>query len=108
MMEELYKCATIVCSQVLHYLGPMHQVHNNENDYAWQPKGLEGTKQVLANTGRRRLNIIGAINPVNLQPTVLLTEDNCCAEVIEAFLEEVKIQYCEAKTICIILGNAKY
>lgn len=28
--------------------------------------------------------------------------------MIEAFLEEVKIQYCEAKTICIILDNAKY
>jgi transposase len=108
MMDDLYNCASNDSSQVMLYLDPMHQVHNNENDYAWQSKGLKGTKQVLANTGRRRLNIIGAINPVNLQPTVLLTEDNCCAEVIEAFLEEVKIQYCEAKTICIILDNAKY
>jgi transposase len=108
MMEELYKCASNDSSQVLLYLDPMHQVHNNENDYAWQLKGLKGTKQVFANTGRRRLNVIGAINPVSLQPTVLLTEDNCCAEVIEAFLEEVKIQYSEAKTICIILDNAKY
>lgn len=72
MMEELYKCASNDSDQVLLYLDPMHQVHNNENDYAWQPKGLKGTKQVLANTGRRRLNIIEAINPVNLSTNYLI------------------------------------
>ena len=108
MMDELYACATNDQEQVLLFLDPMHQVHNNENDYAWQLKGLEGTKQVLANTGRKRLNIIGAINPVTLQPTIILTEENCSAEVIEAFLEEVKIQYNQAKTICVILDNARY
>lgn len=107
-MEDLYACATNDQEQVLLFLDPMHQIHNNENDYAWQLKGLEGTKQVLANTGRKRLNIIGAINPVTLQPTIILTEENCSAEVIEAFLEEVKIQYDQAKTICIILDNARY
>ena len=108
MMEDLYTCAKNDEEQVLLFLDPMHQIHNNENDYAWQPKGVEGTKQVLANTGRKRLNIIGAINPVSLEPTILLTEDNCSAEVIEAFLEEIKKQYNKAKTICIILDNARY
>ncbi len=108
MMEDLYTCASNDDEQVLLFLDPMHQIHNNENDYAWQLKGLEGTKQVLANTGRKRLNIIGAINPVSLQPTILLTEENCSAEVIEAFLEEIKKQYNKAKTICIILDNARY
>ena len=108
MMEDLYTCASNDDEQVLLFLDPMHQIHNNENDYAWQPKGLEGTKQVLANTGRKRLNIIGAINPVSLQPTILLTEENCSAEVIEAFLEEIKKQYNKAKAICIILDNARY
>ena len=107
-MEDLYKCASNDQEQVLLFLDPMHQVHNNENDYAWQLKGLKGTKQVLANTGRKRLNIIGAINPVSLEPTIITTEENCSAEVIEAFLAEVKIQYNYAKTICIILDNARY
>jgi hypothetical protein len=85
----------------------MHQIHNNENDYAWQPTGIQGTKKVLANTGRKRLNIIGAINPVSFEPTIMLTEENCCAEVIEAFLGEVKKQYINATDICIILDNAR-
>jgi transposase len=107
-MDQLYKCACSNDKEILLYLDPMHQIHNNENDYAWQFKGFGGTKQVLANTGRRRLNIIGAVNPVSFKSTILLTEENCCAEVIEAFLEEVKAQYSEATTICIILDNARY
>jgi transposase len=107
-MQELYGCACNNTKEVLLYLDPMHQIHNNENDYAWQLRGLKGTKKVLANTGRKRLNIIGAINPVSFEPTVMLTEENCCAEVIEAFLEEVKKQYADATTICIILDNARY
>jgi len=107
-MEQLYGCACNDTKEVLLYLDPMHQIHNNENDYSWQPTGVEGTKKVLANTGRKRLNIIGAINPVTFKPTILLTEENCCAEVIEAFLDEVKKQYCDATAICIILDNARY
>jgi transposase len=107
-MEQLYDCALNDAEEVLLYLDPMHQIHNNENDYAWQPIGLKGTKKVLANTGRKRLNIIGAINPVSFKPTIMLTEENCCAEVIDAFLEEIKKQYDTATTICIILDNARY
>ena len=38
----------------------------------------------------------------------MLTEENCCAEVIEAFLGEIKNQYLNATRICIILDNARY
>ena len=107
-MDQLYQCACNDDKEVLLFLDPMHQIHNNENDYAWQPIGLVGTKQVLANTGRKRLNIIGAVNPVTFEPTIMLTEENCCAEVIEAFLTEIKNQYVNATFICIILDNARY
>jgi transposase len=93
---------------VLLFADPVHQVHNNENDYCWQLRGAPNTKTALANTGRRRLNIIGAINPLTLQPTALLMEDNCCEEAIVAFLEEIKKQYVSATTICIVLDNARY
>lgn len=44
--------------QALLLLEPMHQVHNNENEYCWQIKGK-------ANTARRRLNVIGAVHATN-------------------------------------------
>jgi len=108
LLKSLYQAAQHYNDEVLLFIDPVHQVHNNENDYCWQFKGRCHTKTALANTGRRRLNIIGAINPVTLQPTAMLIEDNCCEEVIVAFLEEIKKQYSSATTICIILDNARY
>lgn len=108
LLKDLFCAAQCYSSEVLLFADPVHQVHNNENDYCWQSKGKDKTKTAFANTGRRRLNIIGALNPVNLQPTVMLTEENCCVEVMEAFLEEIKNQYSAATSICIILDNAKY
>ena len=109
--EILYQLHDIALSndkEVLLFADPVHQIHNNENGYCWQLKGKDSTKTVLSNTGRRRLNIIGAINPVTLEPTILLTEENCCSEVIEVFLEEIRKQYKQATTICLVLDNARY
>lgn len=86
----------------------MHQIHNVENDYASQEIGKAGIKEIPSNTGRRRLNVIGAINPVTMNPTILLEEENCNAESIVRLLEAIKKQYSQAETICIILDNARY
>jgi len=87
---------------------PMHQTHNNENGYLWQIKGKDGTKVVPSNTGRRRLNILGAVNMVNLDIVPFITEENCNKETIKVFLDEVKKTYQQAKRITIFLDNARY
>ena len=99
---------TVDTENVALFLDPMHQIHNSETGYSWQIRGKEGTKTILANTGRRRLNIIGALNPVDLQTVTLLTEDNCDQEMIKAFLDQVKKTYPDAPKITIFLDNAKY
>jgi transposase len=107
-LESLYDCAIGNDKEVLLFSDPMHQIHNVENDYAWQQMGKAGTKEICSNTGRRRLNIIGAINPVTMQPTILLEEENCNADSIVRLLEAIKKQYNQAETICLILDNARY
>ena len=87
---------------------PMHQIHNNENGYMWQLRGAEGTAQIPSNSGRRRLNIIGAINPHTLTPTTLLIEGSCDKEVIIAFLELIKQDYPQTRSITVVLDNAAY
>ena len=87
---------------------PMHQIHNNENDYMWQFRGAAGAVQIPSNTGRRRLSIIGAINPQTLIPTTFLIEVSCDKEVIIAFLELIKQDYRETSTITVLLDNATY
>lgn len=108
LMESLYECALRNEQEVLLFSDPMHQVHNVETDYAWQEIGKAGTKEIASNTGRRRLNIIGAINPVNMQPTILLEEENCNAASIVRLLEAVRKQYNQAEAICLVLDNARY
>lgn len=95
-------------NEILLFLDPVHQMHNNENGYSWQKKGKAGTKKVLSNTGRRRLNIIGALNPVKIAMTTLITECKCDREVIKALFKEIKKDYPEDVKINLILDNASY
>ena len=92
----------------VYFLDPVHQVHNNANDYAWQYKGAKGTKQVKSNTGRRRLNIIGALEPLTLEPIIILTEANCNKELMVSYLTHIREENKDAGIIYIILDNAGY
>ena len=92
----------------VYFLDPMHQVHNNTNDFGWQPIGAKGTKQVKANTGRRRLNIIGALDPITLLPLIILTESNCNKEFMISYLTYIREQNLSVNKIYVILDNAGY
>lgn len=108
MLDEVEKAKESNGDLVVLNFDPMHQTHNNENGYEWQGKGSEGTKEVKSNTGRRRLNILGAINMASLDIVPFLTEENCHKETIKVFLDEVKKTYPKAKEIKIFLDNARY
>ena len=90
------------------FLDPTHQVHNTVNGYCWQKIGKNNTKIVYSNSGRKRVNIIGAINAITHKPTTIITEDNCDKEMIKMFLTQIKKDYPDAKTIYIFLDNARY
>lgn len=78
------------------------------NGYCWQEKGKANTKVIFSNSGRRRINVIGAINALTYKPTTLLTEDNCDKEMIKVFLDEIKKDYPKADKIYMFLDNARY
>lgn len=89
-------------------MDPTHQVHNTDNSYCWQDKGKAGTKIILSNSGRKRINIIGAINAITRKPTTLITEDNCDKEMIKCLLGEIRKDYQDAGRIYAFLDNARY
>ena len=74
----------------------------------WQFRGAEGNVHLPPNAGRRRLSIIGAINPQTLIPTTFLIEVSCDKEGIIAFLELIKQDYRETSTITVLPDNATY
>jgi len=108
MLQEVERAKESHGDYVVLNFDPMHQTHNNENGHLWQIKGKEGTRQVRSNTGRRRLNILGALNLVDLDIVPFITEENCHKETIKVFLREVRKTYPKAKNITIFLDNARY
>lgn len=62
-----------------------------------------------ANSGRRRINVIGALNAVTRRPVTLVTEANCDQETMMVFLGEVRKEYPDpAETLHLFLDNARY
>ncbi len=94
---------------ILFFADPTHPTHNSENGKKWQMKGRAHTINVPSNSGRKRLTILGALNPLTLRPTILMTEDNCDTLMAEAFLEQLREEYPNRKIpLVVLLDNAKY
>ena len=94
---------------ILFFADPTHPTHNSENGRKWQLRGRKHTIHVASNSGRKRLTILGALNPLTLRPTMLLIEDNCDTLMTEAFLEQLRLEYPDRKIpLVVLLDNAKY
>lgn len=92
---------------VLIFFDPCHLQHNVINGKMWQIKGEKGTLRIKTNTGRQRINILGAFDFTNFKPIISLTEDRCNSIKIVEFFEKIKQQY-PNKEIVIVLDNARY
>ena len=87
---------------------PVHQLHNTINGKCWQAKGEKGTINLPSNTGRKRISILGAINPLTYKFTCLTLEGMVDKEVTKHCLDNIRQAYDDGKEIVIIMDNAKY
>ena len=84
----------------------MHLVHNNVPGLCWgDPKEPPVLK---TNTGRKRLNILGAYNPDDHSFVHLIGEENCNAMRVIEYFEVILKVYRSAPKIVLILDNASY
>lgn len=84
----------------------MHLIHQNIPRLCWaDPKAPPILK---TNTGRQRLNILGAYNPDNQRFIHLTGEENCDANRVIEYFEMISVSYKLAPKIIIFLDNAKY
>jgi len=84
----------------------MHLVHQNIPQLCWaDPKAPPILK---TNTGRQRLNILGAYNPDTHRFTHITGEENCDARRVIEYFEMIVRVYSQAPKIILILDNAKY
>ena len=92
---------------VLLFFDPCHLLHNVVNARMWQPRGKNGTITIKSNTGRKRINILGALDIEDFSVTTTLTEETCDSERIVEFLQKIKEKYPNRK-IVVVLDNARY
>ena len=84
----------------------MHLVHQNVPALCWgDPKDPHVLK---TNTGRRRLNILGAYNPDSLSFIHITGEENCDANRVIEYFELIVRVYRRAPLINLYLDNATY
>lgn len=83
----------------------VHPTHNIHKTKAWILRGEE--KQVKTNTGRKRLNINGALDPQSLDVTVHFSE-TINAQTTMEFFDKLQAKYSRKQKIKLIVDNARY
>lgn len=89
----------------LYYMDGVHPQHNSQSAYGWIAKGEE--KKLKSNTGRKRLNLNGALDAETNE--VIIREDQTLnAESTIALLETLEAKNPQAKRIYVVVDNARY
>jgi len=87
------------------FIDGTHPQHNPVSSYAWILKGQE--KEIPTNTGRKRININGAINIKNYEAIAREDERINAQSTLELF-KQIEEAYPSASTIYVIADNARY
>ena len=87
------------------FMDGVHPQHNPVSSYAWIVKGEE--KEVPPNTGRKRININGAINIKNYE-AISREDERINAQSTIELLKQIDYAYPDASTIYVIVDNTRY
>lgn len=93
-------------AEVHYFIDAAHPTLNSEPSYGWIEKGAE--HQVLSNSGRTRMNLLGALNPNQVTDIITKEYKTIDSEAAQDFLEELGRRNPEAKKIRVFIDNAKY
>ena len=88
-----------------YFLDGVHPQHNTMPAYGWVKKGKD--KLIKANTGRKRININGALNAEKLE-VVKRIDETINAQSTIALFKQLEAKHPLAESIYITLDNAGY
>lgn len=89
----------------LYFLDGSHPQHNSMTAYGWILKGEE--KELKTNTGRKRINLNGALNGKD-HSAVVMDDETINADSMIALLKVLEEKHPLADTIHCIADNARY
>lgn len=88
----------------IYFVDASHPQHNNMPFYGWIFKGV--TRTIKANTGRKRLNLNGALNLEDMSVTVL-SEKTINTEAMKRLIDEIEQKQSKGQ-IHLLMDNASY
>jgi len=103
-VEEVFECLTE--DEAAFYLDGSHPTHNTRPAYGWIRKGKEFT--IRANTGRKRVNLNGAVNALDPTEVYVHSSDSVNAQSTQQLIEQILAQNPDKKAIYLISDNARY
>jgi transposase len=98
--------AEIEENEAVFFVDAVHPQHNTRSTYAWIKKGQD--KLIPCNTGRRRVNINGAMNAHHPEEVVIHEADTINAEATIALYDKIQQRYPDKEHIYVIGDNARY
>ncbi len=81
-------------------------LHNSLPGYGWIKKGTD--RWIPSNTGRKRVNLLGAYSPLSTATEILQTIERCTADTVIALLERLREARPQATRLVVILDNVPY
>lgn len=93
-------------NEVILFADAVHPQHNTRSSYAWIKKGQD--KLIPSNTGRRRININGAMNAHQPEEVIIHEADTINAESTIALYDKIQRRYADKDRIYVIGDNARY
>ncbi|MCP4402807.1 MAG: IS630 family transposase [bacterium] len=91
---------------VFRFVDAMHLVHQNTPGYCWGDPNDPPVMQT--NSGRKRLNILGAYNPADYSLVHVTGEASCNGERVIELLEKIEAHDSTAPEVVLFSDNAKY
>jgi transposase len=92
--------------EVHYFVDAVHPTLNSEASYGWIEKGSE--HQILSNSGRTRMNILGAINTDDVTDLITGEYKTINFESAGDFFEQIGKKNPEASKIKVFIDNAGY
>lgn len=90
---------------VIYFIDGVHPQHNTKASYGWFKKDQKA--ELKSNTGRKRLNINGAVN-IDTKDVVIRMDETINAQSTIKLFESIESKHPEASEIVIISDNARY
>ncbi len=103
-LQQLEKELSQKTDQLL-YIDGVHPQHNSKPSYGWFEKG--STAILLTNTGRKRININGALDVNHLEVTTVSSDSINAQSTLDLF-KKLEEKYPIAQRIVVICDNAAY